>query len=80
MTDTDKFRRGEVPPEQEDALESVAGGKFERANYDLELNELKFKCPVCGRMVKSSLADGRRLQCPECGHQFHLDGSQLVEE
>lgn len=80
MTDTDKFQRGCVPPEQEDALESVAGGKFERANYDLEQNEFKFKCPVCGRTVKSSFADGRRLQCPECGHQFHLNGSTLVED
>ena len=80
MTDTDKFRRGEVPPEQEDALESVAGGKFERANYDLEQNELKFKCPVCGNTVKSSFADGWRLHCPECGHQFRFDGSTLVEE
>ena len=80
MFDTDKFRQGEVPPEQEDALESVAGGKFSQAHYDVELNMTWYTCPVCGGSVTDYGVSGAPLKCKECGRQFRFNGLTLVEE
>lgn len=80
MTDTNKFRQGEVPPEQEDALENVAGGtNFSRPNYESP-DVSMYRCPVCGATVKDNHLNHSQLKCNGCGRRFHLNGSTLVEE
>lgn len=40
---------------------------------------IEFDCPACGRIVKTTVGDGRRnrpIRCPG-GHTITVDGSQL---
>lgn len=82
MTDDKKFPRGEVSPEQEDALENVSGGKvqFKTPVYDPEDKE--FSCPVCNHSIIDNSINGTadRLQCPGCGRWFRVKGSTIWEE
>lgn len=83
MTDTNKFQRGGcVPPEQEDALASVAGGvTFKGPQVDV--TEITRTCPVCGATFADSVVNGQmveRMQCPKCKRMLRLVGSTLVEE
>ena len=62
----------------EKALGSVSGGEYTPPVFDRNIRV--FICPACGETIKGDDFSGLKVQCPGCGHQFHLNGSQLVEE
>ncbi len=80
MTDDKKTMHGEVPPEQEDALEDVTGGKVEFETPVFDPGYSTITCPACGADIDyDNLNRPNRVYCSACGRWFHYEENTLVE-